>query len=534
MHAKQRATALAVASLWLLNGLVTGSLSAKLPELASGLHLSDGELGLALLGQTIGLVVVIFTIGDRLIFRFGARRVGLVSAALYSASFALPAQAGGIAALFSVFLLIGVFNAPLDIAMQESAGALEARWKVTLMSRFEFCFNAGLVAAAGFAFATAGRFDVAGHLRVVAGIGLVLTVLAIPFLPDTAGAEEETDTVRPPFTAAIWGMAALAVIALWCEATVLDWMGIFYAQTLDAGPAQYAVGLMAFVTGLMTSLWFVRRLSDRLGPVRIVTFGAAAFAVGLAVTLLAPSLAVADAGLAIAGLGLANIHPLALSAARAAGGPTALARVGGISYVGLALAKPFIGGVSELTSLRIALGFSSVLAACMVVVGIAVAQTLGAADIAPEQEAEQPVKEPAGISTDYANRPGVRVVTADLGGSLFEQAGVIGALVAELARSGTPVERLLVRIAERTNPQPKGHLGIDAELLERIRTAAAAVDGIDSVGDPLVDLVGDRSLRAVIGVMDDATDAAFEACASAVAQAVPELTHVLVCREIRT
>ena len=540
MQGNQRLTALAVATLWLLNGLVTGSLSAKLPELAKSLDLSDGQLGLALLGQTVGLVVIMFTVADRLVLRFGARLVAVVAAFLYSASFVAPAQAGGLSALFASLLVIGAFNAPLDVTMIELGGELEQRWQRRLMSRFEFAFNGGLVVAAGLAFAAADRIDLESYLVLVAAVGVVLTLAATPFLPGRIAAssgEAETEAQDPRGPAiSIWAMAALALAALWCEATVLDWMGIYYDRTFDAGPAEYAIGLLCFVAGLMLSLWGGNRLADRFGPGRVVGFGAAAFAAGLATTLVSPSLLLADAGLAIAGLGMANIHPLAVSAAQRGGGPTAVARVGGTSYVGLALAKPVIGGVAEVSSLQLALAISVLVALAM----IAGARAFGdGSHPGPPAEPERPdIDGDRRIAAvlEYGNRGDVVVIVVDVSAQRHDLAASLVPAISRLARREVVVERVLLAMADRVNPHPpSGVIGIDAELLSRVRAAAAGVDGVAEVGEPIVDAPEGEGVRAVIAVAPapGATDALFEACASAVADAVPELHRVLVCREAR-
>jgi len=553
----RRLTALAVAFLWLVNGLVTGSLSAKLPELAKGLDLSEGQLGLALLGQTIGLVVVVFFIAGRLVHRFGARRVAVVAAALYCVSFAVPGYAQGLALLFAALLVIGAFNAPLDVTMGELGGALEERWNRRLMSRFEFAFNGGLVIAAVIAFAAADRFSVSSYLTGIAALGLILVLAATPWLPAStpAAAQPEEDEVGPTgarkagrfgFAPGVGAMALLAAAALWCEATVLDWMGLFYAQTLDAEPAQYAIGLLCFVVGLMASLWAGNRLVGRLGAVTLVRIGAAAFAVGLLVTLLSKSLYLADAGLVLAGVGLANAHPLALSAARRVGGATALARVAGTSYVGLVAAKPAIGGLAELTSLTVALGIGALIAIVMVVAASVLRQADGvdrtAGPTAAVIAADRATGEQGPVVT-YDNRPGELVVVADLSGSGSKVAEATAALVeavSNLAHPSGSVERILVRVAGHVNPVPaKARVAVDADLLRRIGAAAGGVEGIAEVGEPVLDFVEDRGWRVVIAATTEESaserqlDGALEQCATAIGEAIGEIAEVIVCREVR-
>lgn len=543
----RRVTALAVASLWLVNGLITGSLSAKLPELAERLDLSEGQLGLALLGQTVGLVVVIFALAPRLVHRFGARRIALVAGGLYCVSFAAPGYVQGLAALFAALLVIGAFNAPLDITMGELGGALEERWKARLMSRFEFAFNGGLVVAAAIAWAVADRITLPGYMTAIAALGVVMILAATPWLPDSARGEapRREQSGRVGFPRSVSAMALIAAAGLWCEATVLDWMGLFYVRTLDAEPAQYAIGLLCFVVGLMASLWAGNRLVDRLGAVRLVRIGAVAFAAGLLATLLSGSLVLADAGLFLAGAGLANAHPLALSAARRAGGPTALAKVAGTSYVGLVAAKPVIGGLAELTSLTVALALGALAAIVLVAAASVLRQADGVDRTAGPTAAVIAVDRFNGEDAVvvYGNRPGELVVVADLSGSgprVAEATAALVEAVSNLARPDDPLERILVRVAGHVNPKaPEGRVVIDAGALTRIADAAESVEGIVAVGEPVLDFVAGRGWRAVIAATTSEAmkewrvDRALQQCAVTVGEAVGELAEVIVCREVR-
>jgi Major Facilitator Superfamily len=352
-----RRAAAAVAVLWFVNGLTTATVGTRLADIGALLGLGEGGLGLALLGQSLGLVLVVALVAPRLIARFGARPVAALAGVLYCASTAGPGAALGLAWLFLAFLVVGAFNAPLDMAMAELGGAVEeARGRPT-MSSFEAMFVAGQVMGALAGFGLTELVDVRTHLALVALASTALVCLSWTWLPDVPRprrvGHRRSGLMLTPRIA--W-LALVALAALWCEGAVVDWGVLLYRRELGAAGRLAVLGLLVFVGAVLLSLGLGGLLARRVGPVLVTRVGAVAFGAGMLVTVLAPSVWLATAGLAIAGLGLPNAHPLALSAARRLGGPAALATVQGVSYVGLVVAKPSIGFVAELSSLRVGLG----------------------------------------------------------------------------------------------------------------------------------------------------------------------------------
>jgi MFS family permease len=363
--------AAAVAALWFVNGLTTASVATRLPDIAERLGIEEGGLGTGLLGQSVALVVVVTLVAPRLVRRFGARPVAVVSGALYCASTALPGFAGDLGLLFLAFLVVGAFNAPLDITIADLGGAVEERRGRATMSAFEAMFVGGQVVGTVAAFFLTERLTVEAHLSGVAAVAAALVLVAWPFLPRVAhaadpGADAPSGRRRLlpglVFSRQVVVVAAVALGSLWCEGAVVDWIAVMFEDELGTEGSTSVLGLGCFVVAVLLALLLGNRLADRLGAVTVTRVGAVVFGLGMLVTALAPSVPVACAGLALAGLGLPNAHPLALSAARAIGGPGALALVQGVSYAGLMAAKPVMGWVGELASMRIALGTTVVFA----------------------------------------------------------------------------------------------------------------------------------------------------------------------------
>ncbi|MBK3597166.1 MFS transporter, partial [Streptomyces sp. MBT51] len=94
-------------------------------------------------------------------------------------------------------------------------------------------------------------------------------------------------------------------------------------------------------------------------------------AVGMLFGALAPTVWLALAGFALAGLGLANIFPVAVGRAGALTGPSGVAAASTLGYGGMLVGPPVIGFLADWLSLPVALTTVTLLAAVAAVLGYA-------------------------------------------------------------------------------------------------------------------------------------------------------------------
>src|SRR4029079_47320 len=93
----------AVAAAFLIHATVSGTWAPRLPAIKESLGLSDGELGTALVGLAIGLVVGTRVAGVP-VDRLGGRPVMRAGFPLLAAALLLPGLAGSGAGLFAGLL----------------------------------------------------------------------------------------------------------------------------------------------------------------------------------------------------------------------------------------------------------------------------------------------------------------------------------------------------------------------------------------------------------------------------------------------
>ncbi len=350
-----RTTAIAFA----LNSTLFGNWFARIPAVQAELGLSDGALGLALLGLPVGSIITLPTAGW-LVACYGAGRV------TWWATFALclvipgPALAGSGWELFLALALLGIANGAQDIAMNAEAAAIEARSSLSMMSAFHGMFSLGGVVGAGVGGILAGAgVGPLPHLLTLA----VLTALLTLSRRGTLGVQAPVEAGAAPFFAVPRG--ALVGLALLCFATMLgegaaaDWSAVYLLNDLGAGPFLAGLGYAFFAAGMTLGRFSGDALRDRFGEVPLVRGGAllAALALGLGLLLGHPLPAIL--GLACLGIGYAGIVPIIFRRAAMAPGfapGTALAAVGSVGYMGFLAGPPAIGLVAEVTGLGLALG----------------------------------------------------------------------------------------------------------------------------------------------------------------------------------
>jgi MFS family permease len=148
-----------------------------------------------------------------------------------------------------------------------------------------------------------------------------------------------------------------------------DWGALHLQQDLDAS-AGVAVGYACFALAMTVGRLTGTTLLQRLGRTFTVVAGGATAAAGMLAGALAPEVWMVLLGFAVAGLGLANIFPVAVERAGALAGPTGVAVASTLGYGGMLLGPPAIGFMTDWFSLPIALTSVAALAAVAAVIGL--------------------------------------------------------------------------------------------------------------------------------------------------------------------
>ncbi|MCF3965221.1 MFS transporter, partial [Streptomyces fuscigenes] len=164
-----------------LDGFVFAGWVVRIPAVKAQADASASALGLALLGVSAGGVVTMMLTG-RLCRTFGARPVTVASAALLSLAVALPAHTHSALALGLVLVVFGIGYGGQNVAMNAVAVDLVAALRRPVISSFHAVYSLGGMLGAALGGLVASHLSPAAHLEILAGIGLVTTLVVAPFL----------------------------------------------------------------------------------------------------------------------------------------------------------------------------------------------------------------------------------------------------------------------------------------------------------------------------------------------------------------
>jgi MFS family permease len=361
-----------VALIFFANGFVYASWVPRLAEIQTGLALSEGKLGIALLMLAIGALIAMPLTGG-LIARHGSRTLTAATVALLGLGMPLIAFADSFVWLCLAFLFYGASTGALDVSMNAQGIAVERAYRRPIMSSFHGMFSIGAMAGAGATglVASLGVGIVAQFLMIGAltiGLGPLATRAMLPADADAGGQGE--GFVLPDRR--LVALGAIAFCALLGEGAMGDWSAVYLDQSLGADVEMAATAFAVFSLAMALGRFCGDRIIGRFGGGAVVCGGGSLAALGLGAMLLIGRPEVAIVGFGLIGTGLSCIFPVVLSAATRTPGMaagTAIAGVCTIGYLGFLIGPPTIGGLAEITSLPTALGAVVLLFVLIVVLG---------------------------------------------------------------------------------------------------------------------------------------------------------------------
>jgi MFS family permease len=358
-----RATRWAAAAPFAVLGAVFAAFVVRIPSIKIEFGLSDGQLGL-LLALPLLTAIAGMQVAGALAARFGSAAIVRATMVGMPLSLVGIGLSGDVLQLALALLLLGLVDGLADVSMNAHAVAVERAAGRPVMNFCHAGWSVGSLAGAatGGLFITAGA-GLVGHFVPVAAVVVVLALVAGRFLlPASADAAPTGAAGRPRGWRARWRqwragwtprlllLGLTGTVLLITEVAVSDWSGIYLHEVQGASLGVAALGLVAFSVSQTGGRLVADRIQARVGAKPLVRASGAVAVAGLTVVVLSPAPAVAIAGYAIMGLGMATLIPILLSTvghggADSAGGSAAdaLSKVNTLTYSGL-LAGPVVVG----------------------------------------------------------------------------------------------------------------------------------------------------------------------------------------------
>jgi len=337
-------------------GVTVGGLIPRIPALKDHLHLTDGQVGIALVGISLGGIVG--SLLSRLLIRHHAAlgvRAGILVLCVVGVG---PAVAGSLGALVAALFVVGFLWGFVDVLDNGFGARLEHTYGRPLINglhgfwslgAFVGSLIAGGAALVGLSplvqFMATGVVIAAASFLVLRGLG---ELTAVSETSPAFGAVALTSTL-----AALAGISFAGVIA---EGGTSDWSALFLRELSHASPGIAAAGFSGFSIAAMLVRFRADLLTARTDPQTVVRLGAILAAAGLLLAIALPAVPVAIVGFTIVGVGTAVLLPLTFAAgANLSRSGGALAIVMASTYAGTIAGPPLIGAAADHVGLRFAM-----------------------------------------------------------------------------------------------------------------------------------------------------------------------------------
>jgi len=306
-----------IIALFFTHALAAGAIHTRIPDLQLLIGLSEGQLGLVLMGQPLGALSM-FLFSSAIVERFGPRRVilwllpGVVITAALATILLSPF------ALFALLALNGIGFSLTNIAMNVEADRIEAATSARVMNTCHGAWSVGFLLTSLLG-ATLRGLDVAPsiHLWVLAPLLIGLTFLVVLPMPERPARAHSGGKMRklawPTWTT--MGLVAFGLGAGLAEGASRAWSIIYLRDAFDVAPFVESLALPALLFAMAGGRLVADRFIDRFGPVRVARSLSGLAIIGMLGIVAAPSAYLALAGFLAVGIGICVLYPLMLSAA---------------------------------------------------------------------------------------------------------------------------------------------------------------------------------------------------------------------------
>ena len=339
-----------------------GGFFPRLAELQRSMGVSEGQLGLGLIGAAVGTLFSL-SFGGRLIERIGHRRMLLIVPPAIPVWYALAAHAKGPLQLFLTLLPAGLLIGAIEVVVNLEADRVEHLEGRRIMNRAHAFWSFGFFGAGALGTLCAKLgLSPQWQLALMVPLALVFTVLLLGRFEAAPARSDDHGGDTPHFAAPTMGimvLVALSLSGLVLEGAGFDWSAIYMR---DAQSAPAYLGALAVATGAFAQAmtrYLADRHVERHSPVVVARVLLGVLGVGNVLVFFAPNAALALLGFALMGMGTSVLFPLAMSAAAQRGDRPAAVNVAALAqtaFVSFMLAPPLLGIVAEHAGIRWSFG----------------------------------------------------------------------------------------------------------------------------------------------------------------------------------
>lgn len=387
-QAELRKKRFAVAAYYFVPGVVFASWASRIPDVKHLLGLSNGQLGSVLFAIPIGqLMMMVFS--GILVSKLGSKKMLIFSEIFYALALFSIGWANNVVQLIGGLVCFGMMANLMNIANNTQACYLEKLYSKNIMSSFHGMWSlggfAGGIVGALFAGST---LPLHAHLGAVLLLSLFIVVSGAKFLvSESLASTEDQDVPRFSWRNIDPMLILLGIMGfggMFCEGTVYDWSGVYFATVVKPDEAFIRAGYIAGMGAMTLGRFMADGFVTKYGPARVLKACGLLIVSGLLIASSLPYLLPATLGFLLVGFGISSSVPICYSVAGKLGtmkASIAITIVSSISFFGFLIGPPVIGWLAELSNLRIALALAAGFGLFIVVVAGKVGKRTARLDI---------------------------------------------------------------------------------------------------------------------------------------------------------
>jgi fucose permease len=358
---------LAVFGFMLVFGIGMSSWVVRTPAVRDLLTASTAEMGLVLLGLSVGSMTGVLT-SAAFVRRHGVRLTVAVGGTSFTLGIALVGISASLSSTIGVFVglaLTGLGIGFSEIALNLEGAAIETALGRSVLPAMHGCFSLGTVlgSVAGIGL-TAVDFPVIWQLLAVAALACALLGTVIRQVSPTTGrvvAAAADEPAQPPRRSLlqvareprVLMLGAIVLALALAEGSAMDWLPLIMVDGHGASPTVGTIVFAGFAAAMTVGRFLGAPLLARFGNAAVLRVSTLVSAAGIAIVVFADSPVAAGCAVALWGLGAALGFPVTLSAAADSDDPTSsVAAVATVGYIAFLVGPPLLGFLGEHFGLR--------------------------------------------------------------------------------------------------------------------------------------------------------------------------------------
>lgn len=343
----------AISLMFLMNGFILGNWAPKIPFFLNSLSITEAAMGSLILMIGLGGLMVM-PIAGYLISKFGSQTPTRYFAVLASFTLLIITLAPSFWLAGFCMFLTGVFLIGMDICMNSNVLVVEKKHKIKFMSSCHGWWSVGGIIGSLTAGVIIETVGILNHVIFVTVICLLVVGYAWPkILIDPQVKIMGTKPFSIPKKPTIYVLGIMSFLSILPEGAVIDWSALYLIDELGSSISTAGYAFAALSAAMAIIRFFGDYLRKQFGSIIIMRASCIMGGIGMVIGGQATNVVMAMIGFGIAGIGIANLVPIIISAAGKQEGISSgvgISTVGFMASIGLMSAPAFLGYVAEFIS----------------------------------------------------------------------------------------------------------------------------------------------------------------------------------------